>query len=209
MFLRSTIVFASLTVLLSAKSEIDLTPSVKEYIGEGIKYQRLIFRQDKERIEYNPPPGWTFSGSSDRVQLMPPKKSFAEAVIQAAPLPAPMPLDEKTTKALEQQFIAGLPEGGQFVTVVSEEQNAVPIDGNPSFEVTVSYQLMGEKFLKSAIFVHAHNVQVIFRLTARKDDFEALHREFKRSTSSWHWLESDDEAGSVTKAAAAAPVPTP
>lgn len=191
MLVRSTIIVAFLTIVFTAKSGIDLTPSASEFIGEGIKYQKLSFLQDKQRIEYDPPPGWTFSGSAERVQLTPPKKTFAEAVIEALPLAAPQPLDEKITKALERQFIASLPPGSQFVTVASEEQNPVPVDGNPSFEVTASYQLMGEKFLKSAIFANLHDVQLIFRLTARKDDFELLHRDFKRSIFSWHWIEAD------------------
>jgi hypothetical protein len=176
---------------MSAHGGIDLTPSVNEYISEGIKYQKLIFRQDKQRIEYNPPLGWSIHGSAERVQLTPPKKTFAQAAIEAVPLAGPQALDEKTTNALEQQFVSSLPPGSQFVTVVSKEQNPVPVDRRPSLEVTATYQLMGEKFLKSAIFVNLPDTQLIFRLTARKDDFEALHREFKRSIFSWHWLEAD------------------
>jgi hypothetical protein len=194
MLRQSTIAFTFLAMVVTAESGIDLTPSVKEYIGEGIKYQKLIFQQDKQRVEYNPPPGWSFRGSAERVQLTPPKKNFAEAAIEAVPLAAPQPLDEKVTKALEQQFISSLPAGSQFVAVVSEEQNPVPVDGNPSFEVTASYQLMGEKFLKSTIFVNLHDMRLIFRLTARKDDFEALHRDFKRSVFSWHRLEPDQDS---------------
>jgi hypothetical protein len=194
----SPITFAFLTIVLTAKSAIDLTPSVHEYIGEGIKYQKLIFQNDKQRVEYNPPPGWAFHGSAERVQLTPPKKSFAEALIEAVPLAAPQPLDEKFTKALEQQFISSLPSGSQFVEVVSEEQNPVPLDGNRTFEVTASYQLMGVKFLRSALFVNLPDTQLIFRLAARNDDFEALHNEFKRSIFSWHWVAADSGAKQST-----------
>lgn len=178
-------------IVLTAKSGIDLTPSVSEFVGEGIKYQLLSFRQDKQRIGYNPPPGWSFSGSAERVRLIPPKKNFAEAVIEAVPLAAPQPLDEKITKALEQRFVSSLPSGSQFVAVVSEEQNPVPLNGNPTFEVIASYQLMGEKLLTSSIFANLPETQLIFRLTARKDDFESLHREFKRSIFSWHLIEQN------------------
>ena len=205
--LRSIITFAFLTIVLTAKSGIDLTPSATEYIGGGIKYQRLSFRQDKQRIEYNPPPGWSFNGSADRVQLTPPKKNFAEAVIEAVPLAGPEPFDEKTTKALEERFVSSLPSSSQFVAVVSEEQNPVPpLSGNPSFEVKISYQAMGEKFLKSAIFVNLRDTQLIFRLTARKDDFEALHQEFKRSIFSWHWVDADQTASATSNSDTSATV---
>jgi hypothetical protein len=186
---RSALVALFLTIGLTAKSGVDLTPFANEYISEGIKYQRLIFREEKRRVEYNPPPGWSFHGSAERVQLTPVHKPFAEALIEAVPLAAPQPLDEKAMKALEQQFIASLPSDSQFVMVVSEERNPVLLDGSPTFEVTVSYELIGEKFLKSALFVNLTDTQLIFRLVARKDDFEALHSEFKRSILSWHWVE--------------------
>jgi hypothetical protein len=199
MLRRSTIAVVLLTIALTAQSGIDLTPTMYEYIGEGIKYQKLIFRQDKQSIEYNPPPTWKFHGGPNQLLLTPPKKKFAEAVIEAVSVLAPQPLGERMSKILEQEFIAKLPPDSQLVTVVSEEQNPVLLDGNRSFEVIVSYQVMGEKFLRSAIFANLRDAQLIFRLTARKDDFEPLHREFKMSISSWHWMEAATSAKSVAR----------
>jgi hypothetical protein len=195
---RPPVALVLVATILTAKGGIDLTATAKEYISEGIKYQKLIFRHDNQTVEYNPPPGWKFHGAPHQLQLMPPKKNFAEAVIEAVPLSAPQPLDEKVNKALEQQFMARLPPGSQFVTIVGEEQNPVLLNGNRSFEVTVSYAVIGEKFFRSAIFVNLPNTQLIFQLTARKDDFEPLHHEFRTSISSWQWVGS---AGSVATAA--------
>jgi hypothetical protein len=186
---RSAIIAHFLAICLTAESGIDLTASVNEYVSEGIKYQKLTFQTDKQRIEYSPPPGWNFRGSTARLQLTPPKRVFAEALIEALPLAAPQPLDEKLIKALEQQFIASLPPDSQFITVVAEEQNPLLLDGSPTFEVILSYESIGQKFLKSALFVHLADTQLIFRLTGRKDDFDALHADFKRSILSWHGVE--------------------
>jgi hypothetical protein len=195
---KSIIAVGFLIIAAIVKADIDLTPTPMEYMSEGIKYQKLIFRKDQQRVEYNPPPGWSFRGSADRVQLTPTKKRFAEALIEAVPLAGPQPLDEKVVKALGQQFISSLPPGSQFVAIVGEERNPVLLDGSPTFEVTACYQVIGEKFLKSALFVNLPDTQLIFRLAARKDDFEALHSDFKRSILSWHWVEpkpSAQEAG--------------
>jgi hypothetical protein len=199
---KSIIAVGFVVIAAIAKAGIDLTPTPMEYMSEGIKYQKLIFRNDQQRVEYDPPPGWSFRGSADRVQLTPTKKRFAEALIEAVPLAGPQPLDEKVVKALEQQFISSLPSGSQFVTVVSEERNPVLLDGSPTFEVTACYQLIGEKFLKSALFVNLPDTQLIFRLAARKDDFEALHADFKRSILSWHRVESKPGAQEATASAA-------
>ena len=189
--LRTSTIVLLLITGLTCNGGIDLTPSTSEYTNAGATIQQLIFQHDKQQIEYEPPQGWSFHGSVDHLQLTPPRTNFAEAVIQALPLAAPRPLDEKVTKALEQEFIAGLPPGSQFATMVSEEQNPVLLNGNRSFEMTVSYQLMGEKFLRSAIFVNLLDTQLMFRFTARKNDFESLHQTFRSSILSWHWISSD------------------
>lgn len=189
MLTKSTIAVFLMTTVVSARGGIDLTPSVTEYVAEGMKFQQLIFQDEKRRIEYEPPPGWTFHSGANQLSLNPPKKNFAEAVIQSFPLAAPQPLDEKAIKTFEQQFIASLPVGSQFVKIEQEISNSVLLDGNASFEVTVSYQSMGEKFLRSAIFVNLTDTQLMFRFSARKDDFASLHQTFKSSILSWHWTE--------------------
>ena len=110
-------------------------------------------------------------------------------------------------KALEQQFITSLPLGSQFAKVEQEMDNPIPLNGNHSFEVTISYQLMGEKFLRSAIFVNLPDTQLVFRFTARKDDFEPLHREFRTSISSWHWLGPSPSQEQIAASAPAQQIP--
>jgi hypothetical protein len=187
---------AFLLIAISSKAEIDLTPSVGEYTSEGIKYQRLMFRDEKQLVAYYPPPGWTFSGGVRQVQLTPPKKSFAQAVIEAVPLDKPHPLDQKAVDAFRQRLMAELPSGSQFAKIEQETENSVPVNGGPSFEVVISYQAMGQKFVRSAVLANVRETQLVFLLTASKDDFEALHRDFKASIFSWHWLEPEPENAS-------------
>ncbi len=174
-----------------AKAEIDFTPAVSEYIAEGTKFQQLTFVHGKQKIEYELPLGWSFESSPTQLRLKPPKKMLAEAVINATPLIKPQPLDQSAAEALKQQLIASLPPGSQFVTIERELQNVVALGYNSGVDVTVSYQMMGEKFLRSALFVNLPDTQLTFRFTARKGDFEPLQRDFRMSIGSWHWLGSD------------------
>ena len=178
---RSIILPLLFLTTVAGRGGVDLTPSVNEYVAQGIKVQQLTFKEDKGQIEYEPPSGWKFDGGPNQLHLVPPQKNFAEAVVAVAQLNKPQSLDENTIKLLEQQFVANLPAGSQFVKIEEEVPNSVLLDGNAGFEVTVSYQSMGEKFLRSALFVNLRDTQLIFRLSARKDDFQALHREFKAS----------------------------
>ena len=178
---RSIILPLLFLTTVAGRGGVDLTPFVNEYVAQGIKVQQLTFKEDKRRIEYEPPSGWKFDGGPNQLHLLPPQKNFAEAVVAVAQLNKPQSLDENTIKLLEQQFVANLPAGSQLVKIEEEVPNSVLLDGNAGFEVTVSYQSMGEKFLRSALFVNLRDTQLIFRFSARKDDFEALHREFKAS----------------------------
>jgi len=190
MNLRLIILGPLFATTLSVYGGIDLTPSVQEYSANGMKFRQLVFNDEKRRIEYEPPQDWSFDGATNQLHLKP-KKNFAEALISVAPLNKPQPLDENTVKTLEQQFVASLPVGSQFPKIEEEIANPVLLGGNASFEVTVSYQSLGEKFVRSALFVNLPDKQLTFRLSARKDDFQALHREFKVSIFSWHWIEAD------------------
>jgi hypothetical protein len=188
---RPTIALIIASVALTAKAGIDFTPAVSEYVAEGAKFQQLTFAHGKQKIEYELPLGWSFEGSPVELRLKPPKKMFAEAVINAAPLIKPQPLDQNAIEALKQHFIASVPPGSQFVKIERELQNVVAFGYNNAVDVTMSYQVMGEKFLTSALIVNLPDTQLTFRFTARKDDFELLQREFRMSIGSWHWLEAD------------------
>jgi hypothetical protein len=201
MILRSTIAVVGLATITSVNAGIDLTPSVTEYSANGFKFQQLNFRDDKRRIEYEFPRGWSFDSNANQLHLKPPQKNFAEATISILPLNKPTPLDESAIKELGQQSIVALPPGSQFVKIEEEAANTVLLDGNASVEVTVSYQTTGEKFVRSTLLVNLPDKQLIFRLTARKDDFQALHREFKASILSWRSIDPEKQGAEVSNKA--------
>ena len=204
MTLRSTIAFIISIAAISARAGIDLTPAVSEYSADGIKLQQLTFRDDKRRIEYEPPRGWAFEGSPAELHLHPPKKNFVDAVVAVTPLEKSQPLDENGIKRIEEQFAAVLPPGNQFVKIEKRAENSVLLDGNPSFEIVASYQLMGAKFMRSAIFVNLSGSQLMFRLSAPSGDFQALYRDFRVSIFSWHWLAAEDTSAQTAAAATSA-----
>jgi hypothetical protein len=197
---RSTIALIVATPLWGANAGIDFSPAVTEYVAEGVKFQQLTFQYNKQRIEYELPHAWIFDGGSTALHLKPPQKSFAEGLIEAEPLSKPQLLDENVRKSLEEKLIANLPAGSQLVKIEQEIESPLLLNGNRTFEVILSYQLMGEKFCRSALFAILPDVQLTFRLTARKDDFEPLHREFRASILSWHPVEVTDPKQAVSTA---------
>ena len=201
MLLRNILFFLLAAAFATARAGIDLTPKPHETTCEGFTFKELLFKDDKRQILYQLPNKWTYRAGADGVHLTPPGSVNADAVIQATPLAKPQPLDEKGIEAARQQLLASVPPGSQMVAVVKEEQNTVPFSGNPTYEIVVSYQVIGATFLRSAVFTNVADTQLSFRLTARKIDFEPLHDLFRRSILSWQWIEpKSDTAAQVAVA---------
>ena len=186
-FVFSTCALA-LALCPTAKADFDLTPTPHEYVGEGIKYQELLFKHDKRQVSYMPPARWSWRSAAGLLVLTPPDKTQAEAAIAQAPLLAPQTLDEACMKELVQRALQSVPPGIQNVKVVQQEQNPIPINGNPTWEIVISYEAYGQLFQKSMLFLHLPDTELVFRLTARETDFAALHNAFRKSLYSWQWL---------------------
>lgn len=176
---------------LSARCAVDLAPIPSEFEGEGIKYTRLTFKDDKRRVVYVPPQLWSYRGSSSQLRLTPPANfPRAEATIETTPLPVPAPLDDKAMEIAKQQLFASLGPSMMGAKIVSEETSPLMINGNiATYEVTISYQIYGEVFTRSVLFANLPDAQLRFKLSAPKKDFEALHRLFRASLVSWQWSE--------------------
>jgi hypothetical protein len=184
---------ANLTVLLcvlfsTARAGLDLTPTLHEFSNEGFKYRELLFKDEKKQVKYILPDRWSWRGTASSLVLTPPDKAQAEANIETAPLPNPRPFDEACVKELTQRALHSVPAESQNVTIVQQQENPVPINGNPTLEIILSYEVYGEAFAKSVLFLHLPDTELVFKLTARKADFESLHTTFCRSLFSWQWL---------------------
>ena len=167
---------------------LNLTPLTREYTEDGVTYREVSFKNGEGSEKFYPPEGWTLRGQGARLQLNPPTKEFAEAVIEVTPLPAPQ-IDEQVIKAFKEKVITTLPLGSTAVIPVSEAANSLMPSGKPSYEFTVSYRHSGKLYHRSALLVNGPQEHLIFKLTAGKEDFAALNSAFRRSIASWQWIE--------------------
>jgi hypothetical protein len=187
--MRRLFLLGFVVVAVSTKAALDLAPIPSEFVGEGIKYTQLTFKDEKRQVVYVPPQLWSYRGSASQLHLTPPPNfSRAEAIIEKTPLAAPQPLDEKAMEAAKQQLLTTLGPSALGAKIVSEEQNPVLLSGNiPTYEVIISYQIYGEAFTRSVLFANLPDAQLRFKLTASRKDFDALHRVFRASLVSWQW----------------------
>jgi hypothetical protein len=171
-----------------AYAGLNLTPLTKEYTEDGVTYREVSFKNGEGSQKFNPPEGWTLRGQETRLQLNPPKKDFAEAVIEVSPSPA-AEIDEGVIKAFKEKVIATLPSGSTAVTTISEAQNGLMPSGRPSYEIMVSYQHWGKTYQRSVLLVNGPQEHLTFKFTAIREDFTALQNVFRRSVASWQWID--------------------
>src|SRR5919201_481501 len=146
MLARSAIAAVLGAMIASAKATIDFTPIPGERVLEGIKFPELYFHENGQKISYEQPRGWTYTGDSSRIRFMPPGIAQAFGEMAQAPLAAPQNFDEPTMKLLRERALQSVPSDSHDVTVVAAEKNPLMISGHETYEVTMGYQLYGEQY---------------------------------------------------------------
>jgi hypothetical protein len=186
------ILFAAFTLLVShwncPASTIDFTPVTGTRVLEGVSFPELLFTHGGRKISYEPPRGWSYSGSGPRLRLSPPDVTHGQAIIDAVPLPSVQPLNEVAAQQLPSQVLASLPENATNVQITEEEICPVRVKEQESREFYATYNYLGWDYETSVIFANVGDVQLRFRLVARKGSFELLHRAFRGSIFSLRWL---------------------
>lgn len=183
---RSALILALFAALMAATAgaALDLTATLEEYVNGGIIYKRLVFKDDKRRVEMEFPPGWSVRASSARIELIPPGKGFAAAVIQTQQPAKPAVLDEAALEAFAQQALAALPPDSQAATI---QQASSDPDGLGGSEVILSYKSLGYTFRRSVRLVNLPDCRLMTQISAPEAEFQALYTTFRRTVQSLSW----------------------
>jgi hypothetical protein len=174
-------------LIVSARADLQLTPSVVQYELDGVKLKQLAFSDGAKQVTYQAPRGWDYSGSATQLTLRP-NKPQAEATITRIPLPQPGSFDDESLKELVTEAVASVPKGSENVTVVSQEKNPLLINRKETFLITLAYDFYGASYSRSILFLNRGNEQIRFQLTCRQADFEELQKAFLGSQYSWRNL---------------------
>jgi hypothetical protein len=185
-----SLIHAVIAVLLivSARAELQLTPSVVQYELDGVKLKQLAFSDGAKQVTYQAPRGWEYSGSATQLTLRPPNKPQAEATITRIPLPQPGSFDDESLKKLVTEAVASVPKGSENVTLVSQEKNPLLINRKETFLITLAYDFYGASYSRSILFLNRGNEQIRFQLTCSQADFKELQKAFLGSQYSWRNL---------------------
>lgn len=170
--MKATVIIAAMLALgfTAARAALELVPEEKEDSAEKITFRQLIFKGGQRTISYEPPRLWTYHASGHLLQMTPPKAQRAEAAIEAAP-GAPGVGGIETAR---ERFLRTVPPAAQGVTILAEEASPFLVNNHATLQITASYQVLGQTFVRSMLSVDADGTRLTFRLTAQKADFDAL-----------------------------------
>ena len=169
------------------RAAIDFTPTSGERVLEGIVFKQLIFHENGRPITYEQPRGWKYTGDAAHIRFTPSEFAQAQADIIQSPLTEPASFDDATVKLLRARVLASIPPGSQNAVIISEEHNPITISGQPTYAVTIGYDLAGQDYRLGALFLNLKDTQLQFRVIARKENFEKVNRPFRGSLISLQW----------------------
>lgn len=182
----SPIVTLLSTLLLASTvyAELNLTPTLQEYEGDGVKFTQLAFHNGDKLATYSPPRGWDYMGSAKRLTLRPKDKVQAEATISSIPQKDAQSFDDPTTKKLTDEVVASAGAASN-VTVLMQQLNPFMVERKETFLVAVKYSANGLTYVRSVIFLNRAGEQIRFQLICREQDYKDLQKVFQSSLFSW------------------------
>ena len=171
-----------------SKAELQLTPRVDEYLLDGVKLKQLAFSDGGQKVTYQSPHGWDYSGTPRQLTLHPPNRPEAEATIATVFRPDQSQFDDETLKKVVAEVVALIPKDSSDVVVESQEKAPVRIGKRDTFLVVSRYSARGNNYSRSILFISRGAEQIRCQLTCRSSDFKELQKAFLASHYSWRNL---------------------
>jgi len=173
----------------AARADLDLTPTEVVHTLEQVNKTHIVFHDGAKEITYNPPKGWTCTGSHSAAALTIPGHPQARAFIRSAATLRIPAFDDKAAKLFQDNpALLELPKGAQDVNITAMSMNPLVIDSHPTLEVQVTYSFFGQACARSILLVNRNGTEVSCVLDCLGPDFADLHSQFGRSLFSFENL---------------------
>jgi hypothetical protein len=148
--------------------------------------KRFAFHSGETTIFFRPPKAWTMTGGGDQLTFSAPSPLEGEVRLGNSPLDPSILFDEPGLVMYRAMVRKSLPAQAQNIQVVSETPDAFPLDDWKSFEITMSYDLGGEKKIRSVLFVTmSQHRQVRLMAGSSEAQFEQVHATARALLGSW------------------------
>jgi hypothetical protein len=176
------IIASILLAALTARADLDLTPTVEMQKMEMMKISRVVFHDGAAEITYQPPRGWTLTGSHASVAITIPDHPQAHASIQSAPKLRITPFDDKAIKVIQANpAILQLPKDAKNIKVTAIDIDPLIVDSHHTLDIQLTYSFFGQSCAKSILLIDRKGTELSFTLDTLAPDFQSLHATFRSS----------------------------
>jgi hypothetical protein len=166
----------------AARADLDLTPSIQVRNMERVPMNYVVFHDGAKEITYQPPHGWTCTGSHNAAALSIPDHPQARAIIQSAARVRIPAFDDKAQKLFEANpGLLQLPKGAKDLKITAVNINPLIVDSHQTIEIQLTYSFFGQGCAKSILLVNRNGAEVSFTLDTLASDFQSLHSMFRGS----------------------------
>ena len=159
----------------SAPAEIDFVLQHRVMTADANSFSQPYITDGGSKIYLGFPGTWRALDSAEALELTP---DVANSSVRLTRHQGKiLTIDEAGGRQLLQQVIAQLPKDAKNVTSSPVEINPFPISNWTDLQATVSYELFGQTFRRSTMYVNMRPGRVVeFTLTALDADYEKLYR---------------------------------
>jgi len=212
---RLTLALAAGVLLHAPARALDFTPQETWRALEGVRITVLLFSDPKGRIRYQPPGNWNVSGSGPTLALYPPNVTGAYMKMfvlgHAAGIPEIAAFSSDDLARWCRHYLA---TDAQEVKLLDENPSPFMLDGKPSREFIFDYKSSGQHYQTSvAVMDWTDREHLTVVITARVQDFKAIHDAGISSLFSWSLRKTEPPKVTPAPTAAATsptvPGPTP
>lgn len=188
--MRLRLAFLSLLALTASvaatEAQLHLVPVLSYRELAGIRFARLEFNGERQRITYEIPTGWHYSSSDRQLLKLYPKDAVqADAAIQMRELEAPSEITPEEAELLKAELLETIPKDSENIEVRAVEMNPLQVAGQNTCEVAATFSFFGQKFRTSVLFVRVGDAELRFKLSALETDFIRLQGRFRASLYSF------------------------
>lgn len=136
---------------------VDFSPRYADILADGVAQHSLYLQNGPLKAFLRLPPQWEIKGEAGALCLTSPQHGSARVDIRSSAVPLPAAPDEKWIKLMTPQLLKSLPAGAEKGAVLETKANPIQILSWKSFEFVLSYEIAGNKFLRSVCFITLHN----------------------------------------------------
>ncbi len=157
---------------------------------DGFKREQTYFQNDAQtRVTIAPPAGWTREDDPASLTLTPPDLTHGMVRIERSSVGPAVTFQDAGLVAYRKRILADLPQGVTDVKQAAEIADPLPIFNWKSREFTMDYELFGQSYRRSVLFLNLNTKEQLMMTTvALTHDFDRVHTAGMDVLRSWQVL---------------------